>query len=117
MALHFMTTDAKKLLAEFEARIKQTEPKGSITTWDRLVHENVVYFTHKAADWHRLAYFRPTVGIDRLTFNIVKPKDTPISSLVYAYYHGHLTETFLNHFNGLFKQAISSARAETGDNV
>jgi hypothetical protein len=117
MALHFMTTNAKKLLAEFEARIKQNEPKGSITTWERLVHDSMVYFTHKADSWAKLAYFRPTVGVDRLTFNIIKPKDKSISSLVYAYYHGHLTETFLNHFDELFEQAISSAKAEVGDNV
>lgn len=117
MAVHFMTTDAKNLLAAFDARIAQTEPKNKITTWERLVHNNVVYYTHKANDWSKKAYFRPAVKTDRLTFNIVAPQGQKISTQVYGYYHGHLTETFLNHFDDSFTYGSSSARAEAGDSV
>ncbi len=115
MALHFLTSDGKGLLAAFDARIAQTEPKGKVTTWERLVHNKVVYYMHKADDWSREAYFKPVVKTDRLTFNIVKPDNKNLSNVAYGYYHGHLTETFLNHFDKLFTYATSSATGEMGD--
>lgn len=117
MALHFLTSDAKKLLAAFDARITQTELKGKITTWQKVVHENVTYYTHRADEWASEAYFRPAVKSDRLSFNIVKPTNKNVTTVVYGYYHGHMTETFLNHFDELFLHATSSARVEAGDVV
>jgi hypothetical protein len=117
MALHFMTTDARKLLAASDARIAQTDPTGKITTWEKLVHERSTYYTHKANDWARAAYFKPVVKADRLTFNIIKPDNKNVATQVYGYYHGHLTETFLNHFDDMFTYGSSSARPDTGDVV
>jgi hypothetical protein len=117
MALHFMTTDAKDLLAAFDARIAQDEPKGKVTTWQKVVQDNGVFYTHTSAEWARKAYFMPVVKADRLTFNIIKPANKNVSTVAYGYYHGHLTETFLNHFDDRFSNAVSSARPETADVV
>lgn len=117
MALHFMTADAKGLLAAFDARIAQDETKGKITTWQRVVQDNGVFYTHKSTEWAREAYFMATVRADRLTFNIIKPANKNVTRVAYGYYHGHLTETFLNHFDDRFSNAVSSARPETGDVV
>lgn len=113
MAVHFLTSIPKALLGKFNARIAQDEAKGKITTWE--ISDDGRYYTHKAAEWHAKASFKPVIGIDRLTFNIIKPKDQNVSSLAYAYYHGHWTETFLNHFDKDFSGAVSTALAVTGD--
>lgn len=115
MAIHFTTENAGALLKAFDARISQTEAKGKITTWEK--SDDGKYYTHKATEWSKKAWFRPTIEATQLTFNIIKPKDKNVSSLAYAYYHGHLLETFLNHFDTSFKNGVSSARPEAGDNV
>lgn len=115
MAIYFMTTVAQDLLTAFNARISQSEAKGKITTWER--SKDGVFYTHKATDWHAKAWFKPTVQNDRLTFHIVKPEGVNITTLVYAYYHGHLAETFLSHFDSMFSISSSTAMPIAGDLV
>jgi len=114
MAVHFVTTSAGSLLRAFDARISQTEAKGKITTWEKNADG---YYTHKATEWSKEAWFYPKTEATQLTFNIIKPQNKNVSSLTYAYYHGHLLETFLNHFDDSFKSGIASALPETGDKV
>jgi hypothetical protein len=114
MAIHFMTPDAKHLLSRFDAHIAQDDKAEKITTW--IKSDDGLYYTHKANDWTRKAWFKPKIENDRLTLNIIKPKDKKVTPLIYAYYHGHIMETFLNHFDKLFSVAITSALAEKNDN-
>ena len=111
----FSPSEAAKLLKEFDARISQSEPNGKIMTWEKC--SDGKHYTHKAKDWHSKAFFLPKIEANQLTFNIIKPKDINVSSLVYAYYHGHLLETFLHHFDTSFQNGIASALPEKGDNV
>jgi hypothetical protein len=113
MAVMFFTSAAQVLKAEFDARINQREAKGKITTWERSADGQ--YYTHKAAEWARKAWFKPVVLADRLTFHIVRSSDSNISTLSYAYYHGHLLETFLNHFDSLFSNGQATALPASGD--
>lgn len=115
MAVHFYCDAPQALLAAFNARITQTEQKNKITTWE--LHSDGQYYTHRAADWNRKAWMRPVVQTDRLTFNVVRSKDATVSSVAYAYYHGHLIETFLAHFDRMFSSASASAMPEAGDRV
>jgi hypothetical protein len=101
------------LLNAFRARIKQTEAAGKITTWE--ISEDGKYYTHKAADWAKKAWFSASPGVDRLTFNIIKPKNATVKMLVYGYYHGHLIETFLNHFDQSFSSGCATALPAAGD--
>lgn len=117
MAVHFKTEKPKELLAAFDARIAQTEPKDKITTWKRIVSNDVAYYTHTSDNWRGKAYLLPVVENGQLAFNIIRPADQNISTTVYGYYHGHLTETFLNHFDNTFSIAISTARPVAGDVV
>ncbi len=112
MAVIFTTSSAQSLLNKFKQRISQTELKGKITTWS--IDEDGD-FTHDAANWTRKAWFRPIASTDRLTFNIIKPTNTTMSSVVYAYYHGHLIETFLNHFDREFSSGSATALPVDGD--
>ncbi|RQZ18384.1 hypothetical protein DIE15_08520 [Burkholderia sp. Bp9031] len=115
MAIYFYTSDPSGLLASFKKKISQDEQEGKITTWE----EKDGAFTHKAKEWKYEAWFRPSIEEGKnLTFNIVKSKENEgVSRVAYGYYHGHLTETFLNHFDKLFSSAQSTALATTGDIV
>lgn len=115
MAIHFTTENPQSLLNDFDARIQQTAAAGKITTWKK--SSDGKYYTHVAADWTAKAWLKPTVGKGQLIFNIIKPQNGNITSPVYAYFHGHLIETFLNHFDMKFQNGIASALPQAGDMV
>jgi hypothetical protein len=115
MAVYFKTTNPTALLKAFNERIDQEEPKGKIRTWRRFEQDGQKYYTHTATDWANKAFFKPVVGDNVLRFNIIKNKDYDVTVQVYGYYHGHLTETFLNHFDNMFSEAVSSANPRDGD--
>ena len=113
MAIYLSTLDASGLLKKFDAAINKIEQKGKITTWE--IHPDGKHYTHKASEWKSKAFLRAVVENNQLKFNIVAPKNGTVSSLVYAYYHGHLIETFLSHFDNCFVNAMSSSYPESGD--
>ncbi|WP_277978027.1 hypothetical protein [Pantoea endophytica] len=115
MALKFLTSKPQDLLNKFNQAIEQKEVKGKITTWIR--SNDKKYYTHKAEEWNSEAWFKPSIHDGALIFNIIKPQNKNITSIAYAYYHGHLTETFLNHFDNDFSESISSAMPTSNDNV
>ena len=113
MAVYFHTDAPKALLAKFNAAIQQKEPKGKIDTW--MLSDDGKYYTHTAERWTKKAWFKPVTGDKLLTFNIIKPGDRNVTSPVYAYYHGHLIETFLNHFDTAFTSGAATALPTAGD--
>jgi hypothetical protein len=113
MAVSFFTDSPQWLLNEFNKRIEQKEPKDKITTWER--SSDGKYYTHKSDEWRKKAWFKPSVETGRLIFNIIKPKDRNVTKVVYGYYHGHLIETFLNHFDHDFTKAEATALQTSGD--
>jgi len=115
MAIHFTTTNAQALLKAFDDRISQVEQKGKILTWEK--SNDGKYYTHKATDWAKKAWLQPKIETSQLTFSIIHPNNANVSKLVYAYYHGHLIETFLSHFDQYFVNGVASALTEAGDNV
>ena len=115
MAVHFVCSKANALLQTFKDRITQEEPKGKVTTWE--ISQDGQYFTYRAADWGKKAWMKPACEEGMLTFHIIKPKNMKVSKLVYAYYHGHLIETFLSHFDHDFTAASASAMGEPGDKL
>ncbi|MBB4378365.1 hypothetical protein [Bradyrhizobium sp. SBR1B] len=115
MSISFSTADPEALLAKFNTAIEQREQKGKIQTWERSADKQ--YYTHKAPDWHRKAWFKPRIEAERLVFNIIKPQNADVTSVTYGYYHGHLIETFLNHFDSNFANGSASALPTANDNV
>lgn len=115
MAVTFFTpgSSSQALLDEFDARIEQRERKAKITTWEKSNDGN--YYTHKATEWTKKAWFKPAVAANKLIFNIIKPGNMNVTAVAYAYYHGHLIETFLNHFDNQFSAGQSSAMPAAGD--
>lgn len=115
MAVYFSTTNPQSLLQQFDQRIAQADSKGKITTWEK--SSDGLHYMHKAAEWRHKAWFKASIERGRLTFNIVKPQNATISVPVYGYYHGHLVETFLNHFDNSIGNGIASAYPEGEDVV
>jgi hypothetical protein len=111
MAIHFRTTPPKKLLAAFKKAIDD----GKVATWS---YDADGDFTHTAQQWKGQAWLRPKVkeGED-LTLTILKPKNSNISSEVYAIYHGRFIESMLVHCDSLFTDAAATALPADGDVV
>ena len=114
MAVNFFTSDPNALLDEFNKRIDQEESKGKITTW---VRDKDGDYTHVADNWKWKAWFRPKVIEGALVFNVIGNSKVAMSTTVYGYYHGHLTETFLTHFDKMFSSAASTALLTKGDSL
>ncbi len=95
-------------------RVNQQEAEGKITTWKQ--HSDGKHFTHTAKEWRDKAFMKPTVESGRLVFNIIKPQNSTITWIVYAYYHGHLLETFINHFSTTtLLWGLATPQPATGD--
>ncbi|MDM9594979.1 hypothetical protein QU617_16865 [Pseudomonas guariconensis] len=114
MAVNFFTSNPKALLDKFNERIDQEDLKGKITTW---VRDKDGDFTHVADDWKNKAWFRPKIIDGALVFNILGRQTVVMPTVVYGYYHGHLTETFLNHFDQMFSSSSSTALATKDDRL
>ena len=114
MVARLHTQTPQGLLNKFNSAIAQVEPKGKITTWEK---NSQGYYTHKASEWRHKAFFEAKVESGNLSFYIIRPKDSKISPVVYGYYHGHLIETFLNHFDKDFTTGAASAMPVTGELV
>ncbi|WP_426212289.1 hypothetical protein [Massilia sp. TWP1-3-3] len=117
MAVHFITGSPNALLKKFNDAIDQDEPKGKITTWQKHAQGGTTYYTHVAPQWHKKAFFRAKSAEGKLTFNIIKPEGSNVTTDVYAYYHGHLIETFLRHFDDSFTEGKATAGVESPDKV
>jgi hypothetical protein len=114
MAVTFHTPNPAALLKAFQSAITQKEPEGSITTWE-ITQSG--HFTHKGKQYAKDAFFLASTGEGKLVFNIIRPKGKNVEIRAYGYYHGHLIETFLNHFDQQFISASATALPITGDNV
>lgn len=105
MAIYFETHDPHGLLNAFDAAVAKNNHAGGIATWSKANG----FYTHDATQWKNKAYLKPVISVGRLTFNIFKPQNGAAPSVVYGYYHGHLIETFLNHFDQMFTLGSATA--------
>lgn len=110
--LTFETSQSAALLKAFRDAIED----GRVATWK---DDKDGYFSHKAERWKRKAWFSHAESATALTFHILLNDNvTPVEDrrAVYSYYHGHLLETFTNHFAARFSKAISTSNPTTSDN-
>ena len=115
MAVLFTTDKSAALLREFNQRIQQAEQKGKITTWE--ISADGKYYTHKSQEWKAKAWFGASTDANGLRFNIYPSQGSTVSVTAYGYYHGHLIETFLNHFDSMFAHGSATASPTTQDKV
>jgi hypothetical protein len=111
--IKFTTSEPHQLLAKFDAAIAKGSGPGSITTWQKVEDD----YTHVAPGWAKKAYMEPKIEPNGLVFNIIKNVSTNVTVEVYAYYHGHLMETFLRHFDHDYDSVETSALGSAGDLV
>lgn len=109
MALVFETSEPERLLNAFKRAIDD----GRVATWS---YDHEGDFTHTTAQWKNAAWLRPRPG-NPLKFNIMCPKDRPISSEVYAIYHGRFIESMLAHCDSLFRNVTATALPAQGDRI
>lgn len=115
MSVKFATKTPKALLELFDKRIEQKEPKGRINTWRKT---GTGFYTHTSERWEKKAYFKPNLLEDGLVFNIVpKDADSKVEPEDYSFYHGHLIETFLNHFTEKFSAGRATSKPTSGDRL
>jgi hypothetical protein len=110
MAIYFTTETPRGLLKEFNDAVDQEK----ITTWER---DSDGDYTHKAQDWKKKLWLKPTPETHRLAFYTIPPGGKKIARKDFAYYHGHLIETFINHFPKKFDLARATPNADGGDQV
>ena len=110
MAVRVFCAQPQKLLNEIKAAIRV----GSIQTWTL---DKDGDFTHSPQQWANKAWFRTTVGIDRLVFRILGQTTQRMSRRVYGVYHGRFIEMLLDHFDEKFSHVTATAMPDDGDLV
>jgi hypothetical protein len=108
MAITVFTSKPRVLLANVKAQIASKK----IRTWSV---DEVSDFTHTPPQWLKKAWLRPKVLTDKLVFTILPPKNTKMSSEIYAIYHGRFIEMLLQHVDLEFSSASASALPVAGD--
>jgi hypothetical protein len=111
MAIYFKTANPNKLLAAYKKAIDD----GHVITWS---YDADGDFTHTAEQWNKRAWLRPKVQEGTaLALYILKPRESSLSSTIYAIYHGRFVETMLRHCDQLFSEARATSLPEGSDLV
>ncbi len=77
-------------------KIKSSIDDGLIETWE---YDEDGDFTHSPDQWRYKAWLRPVKTDDGIAFGILSPRDTDLSTVDYAVYHGRFAEMLLAHFD------------------
>lgn len=111
MAIIVRTATPLSLLTSIKTGIAE----GRVTTWSI---DSDGDFTHSPEQWIHKAWLRPRiVRSEFLVLNALSPKDTRMSSVVYAVYHGRFIEMLLSHFDKEFSNASATAMPVAPDQV
>lgn len=113
MALYFVTEQPRALLEAFDARVRQTEPRGRIDAWTR--SDDGALYTHSSDEWNGKSWLKPRVDEGRLTFNIIRPADRYVSVKTYAFFFGQMIETFTGQLDLNFDSVEVTPRCTDGD--
>ncbi len=118
MATFLATNNAAGLIAAFNQAIaNHARHSGSprVTTWKHVVHEGNNFYMHTAQEWTSKAWFRGDAEPNRAAFYIKPVQNVILTRTVYAYYAGHLIETFIRDFPTLFTGAQATPSAVGAD--
>jgi hypothetical protein len=117
MAAYFSTNNAAGLLKMFNQAIANTHHGNGqrIDTWRHVVHNGHNFYTHTSQNWGDKGWFRADAEATRLAFHIVPVERVPLTRDTYAYYAGHLIETFIRHFPTIFAAAQATPNATGSD--
>lgn len=108
MAVTVFCGNPQGLLGEIKAAVRSR----TVETW---LLDSDGDFTHSPAQWQNQAWFRPSVGQDRLVFYILGNRTYAMSKTTYAVYHGRFIEMLLTHFDEKFSRATATAMPTGSD--
>jgi hypothetical protein len=110
MAVRASSNNPQQLLNEIKAAIRA----GTVQTW---LLDQDGDLTHSPTQWKNKAWFRPSVELGTLVFKILAQQSVPMTTEVYAVYHGRLIEMLLAHFDQKFTSAVATAQAIVGEYI
>lgn len=102
MSIHIKTNNPRQLLNLIVDLVKD----GNIQTWSV---DNDGDFTHDVPQWKYKAWLTPTIIDEELIFGIIPPRANPISTTIYAVYHGRFAEMLLAHLDKEFIEIRTTA--------
>jgi hypothetical protein len=112
MSIYFLSSDPKRLLASFDEAIQNHK----VDTWRFVQNPQGNLYTHMSTQWKDKAYLRPDdTDPERLTFHVQNFQSSMVTRAVFAYYLGHLAETFIRDFSDQFIQAHLSSSPDPED--
>jgi len=118
MAIYFPSDDPKGLLEAFGEATQNRQrgsTKPSIDTWRRLSYPDGYRYTHtdKSKQCEDKALLQPVPENGQLAFYVKEfSPQVPVTRPVYAFYVGHLIETFIDHFDTKFTEASTTPDPE-----
>lgn len=117
MSIYFSTTNAAGLLKAFNDAIAGAHHGNGqrVETWRHVIYNGQNYYTHTSANWRDKAWLRAETEANRLTFVILPVERVLLTREIYAYYAGHLIETFIRHFPRTFTAAQATPNAAGSD--
>ena len=110
MAIIVTTSRPLKLLSS----LRDGMSDRTVKTW---ICDSDGDFTMSSDNWKHKAWLRPTVKEDSLALHIFPPKNTNISTTVYAVYHARFVEMLLRHFDTKFRGTRVTAMPVSPDQV
>lgn len=110
MAVRVYCNNPHELLESIRTAINT----GKVETWKV---DSDGDFTHSPTQWAHLAWMRPKIFDDHITFNILGAKTKKMSKMVYGVYHGRFIEMMLVHFDRQFTRASATALPTSSDVV
>lgn len=113
MALYFSSSNPAGLQKKFEEAVALGNKKDGIATWRK--HKQSNHFTHTGPQFADGAWFHPKAEQGRLAFYLKFEQGKKFDPMLYAYYHGHLIETMIHHFDSHFTLASATPNAVDGD--
>jgi hypothetical protein len=102
MAVIVKSAAPKALLAA----IKKAIDDKRVDTWS---YDDQGDFTQAADQWKTLAWLRPELARESLTFGIIPHRERALTHAIYAAYHARMIEMLLTHFSDRFAEARASA--------
>jgi hypothetical protein len=118
MAIHFRSNDPGRLLVALNQAIDNHHHNRQgqrIDTWRYVLHQQHYFYTHTSANWRDKAWLRADIEQGHLAFYILAFEGVRLTRDTYAYYAGHLIETFIRHFAGAYNLAQSTPNASGND--
>jgi hypothetical protein len=101
MSISFGANDPNRLFASFTQAIdnhKHGRPAPRIDTWRYVLHQQRYFFTHTSQNWGDKAWLLAAPENGHLVFYVRPFENVRLTRDTYAYYVGHLAETFIRHF-------------------